>query len=316
MHTFKWKFSFSAHFVLWLLTYVRHVKHSLRDLKRSTMASWLNVMTLSVCLSVPAALYALSKNTVNLSHFKHEATLIQLYLYDSPDQKQHKQLMQELETNTKIKSVRYISKADALVEFEREMDIPNIQSMLGSNPLPAMLEVLPATGITSLDAIAELSSELRQHPQVEAARLNMNLLLKIYRFADLLTMLLFSLSLLLVVVIMLVIYNTIRLSLIQQHRQISVMRLVGATHSFIERPFIYLSIGYGFLSGSLAWLWVNGMTHFIAYKAVFLRLLPETYVAVSLSFMDWCCMVLLAILASLFATSLALKRYFKQQEAL
>lgn len=316
MHLFKRKYDFSAHFVLWLLTYIRHVRHSLRDLKRSTMASWFNVMTLSVCLSVPAALYALSKNTVNLAHVKHEATLIQLYLDDSSDQKQHNQLMQLLEKNEKIQRIRYISKADALIEFEREMDISNVQSMLGSNPLPAMLEVLPVVDLDSLEAIAELSSELRQHPQVEAARLNMNVLLKIYRMADLLTMLLLSFSLLLFTVVILVIYNTIRLSLIQQHRQISVMRLVGATISFIERPFLYLSIWYGFLSGSFAWLCVNGMTHFVVYKAAFLRLLPETYVAVSLSFVDWVCLVMLAILISLFATMLALKRYFKQQEVL
>jgi len=63
-----------------------------------------------------------------------------------------------------------------------------------------------------------------------------------------------AIALLLLLSVFLVVSNTIRLNILNQRAEIEVMKLVGATNSFIQRPFVYVGIWYGLLSGIVAWI--------------------------------------------------------------
>lgn len=66
-----------------------------------------------------------------------------------------------------------------------------------------------------------------------------------------------AIAVLLVLAVVLVIGNTIRLAIMNRRTEIEVMKLVGATEAFIQRPFLYTGIWFGIIGGILAWIIIN-----------------------------------------------------------
>ena len=70
-------------------------------------------------------------------------------------------------------------------------------------------------------------------------------------------------ALLLCVSVVLIVGNTIRLAILSQQDAIAIMKLVGATDSFIQRPFLYSGVWYGVFGGLLSWLAVSILANYL-----------------------------------------------------
>ena len=150
-----------------------------------------------------------------------------------------------------ISSFRYVSKDDALGELRGRLKDPSILEELPSNPLPAKFNVKP-TDPDRADAIiaaigdsAAIDSELGISYGKETA----DKLLSVARFIQWAGLGLISI---LLVASILLIGNTIRLSIFARRREVEVMKLVGATNWFIRWPFVIEGVICGLIGAALA----------------------------------------------------------------
>ncbi len=174
---------------------------------------------------------------------------LSVYFYPDVAEKEVKTVQAQLQSLSSVKTIEYIPEEEALEQFkEKHQDDPVIQEtleILEDNPLGATL-VIQAKDI---DRYAEISEVLADPDYAELIydkdiedyqtviqRLG-NLTDRIYQIA-------LIVSLIFVIVAVLVIFNTIRITIYTHREEIGIMRLVGATNWFIRGPFILESVIY------------------------------------------------------------------------
>ena len=126
---------------------------------------------------------------------------------------------------------------------------------LAQNPLPHAFIVYPKKN--DAQTLEILRDELRTWPKFEHVQLDsdwarkLEAMLKFARLAVLILAVLLSFALVAIT------FNTIRLQILTQREEIEVSKLIGASNSFIRRPFLYFGLVQGLLGGSAAWLIIN-----------------------------------------------------------
>jgi cell division transport system permease protein len=143
--------------------------------------------------------------------------------------------------------VRFVSKADALVKMRKEH--PEIVSELTNNPLPNSLEVTPKKG----EYTSQIAASLKPPPAgVDDVTYSAKTTSRVLQLAHVIeSVFLFAVAILLVAA-MILIANTIRLSIFSRRREIEVMKLVGASNWFVRGPFMLEGLLCGLIGSLLA----------------------------------------------------------------
>jgi len=208
----------------------------------STLLTWLLV---GAALSLPSGLYILLSNAENLREDWQGTAQISLYLKTSASIDAGKALAIEIAQRDAVQAAHYLSSAQALEEFEQRSGMVGITGSFDENPLPASIAVILAQA-ENLPAESQLLlQELAELALVDEAQLDQQWLERLYQLMQLLERLAWALSVLLSVAIVLIIGNTIRLSIENRRAEILIVKLTGGTNAYVQRPFIY----YGFLFG-------------------------------------------------------------------
>ena len=156
-----------------------------------------------------------------------------------------------LQNQGQIRSFTYVSKDDALKELRGRLKDPSILQELPSNPLPAKFNVKPANP----DNAQAIIDSVAGGPAIDAqlgisyGKETADKLLSVARFIQWAGLGLISI---LLVASILLIGNTIRLSIFARRREVEVMKLVGATNWFIRWPFVIEGIICGLIGAVLA----------------------------------------------------------------
>jgi cell division transport system permease protein len=142
-----------------------------------------------------------------------------------------------LQERGEVREFAYVSKDDALAQLRRRLKDPAILDELASNPLPAKFNVLPSDPERSRQIVSSLSSHPAVDPQLKIryGAETANRLLTVARFIQWAGLALIAI---LMVASVLLIGNTIRLSIFARRREVEVMKLVGGTNWFIRWPFV------------------------------------------------------------------------------
>lgn len=186
---------------------------------------------------------------------------ITIYVKDGVTDAQRTKIQSLLDNNSNLADVKYISKEQGLENFKENMgEYSELLSYLDENPIPETFLArvkdlssikLTVTAISSIDGVEQVKAPY----DFAGALINIKNTFTIIIIAILIT---------LVVVSIIVVSNTIRTSVFSRRNEISIMKYVGATDSFIKLPFFVEGTFIGILSGAAAW----GLTWFI-YDSVF-----------------------------------------------
>jgi cell division transport system permease protein len=155
-----------------------------------------------------------------------------------------------------VGSVQYVSKRQALAEQRKRY--PEAYDLLGSNPLPDTFRVTPDEPDNALklrDALSPTApggGRTSIDPSIETVKNSRDDTRKILVATRVVKLTTGLLAVLLIVASVLLVSNTIRLSLFSRRREVEVMKLVGATDWFIRWPFVIEGIVLGALGGALA----------------------------------------------------------------
>jgi cell division transport system permease protein len=177
---------------------------------------------------------------------------ISLYLKPDSDEEEIKALKAELSNLEEVKEIIYISKAEAL-EYFREKNSNNQEVLealreLGKNPLTPSLVIKPKGS----DKVESLISRLNVYESdlIESRNFSDHkvVLEKINNITDKASKVGMVISLIFIFITLLVVYNAIRVAIYTHKREIGIMRLVGASNSFVYMPFILSSLIYTLIS--------------------------------------------------------------------
>jgi cell division transport system permease protein len=186
-------------------------------------------------------------------------------LYDDATKAERQQLRGELEAIPHVDEVVYVSKAEAIKRLREQISDPGILDSLNSNPLPASFEVY-ADDAANLPAVKEAiyptGPEGKPFNSIIANEFPDDSAEKIEHVTGALKVVLTVITALLVLASLMLVGNTIRLSIYTRRREVEVMRLVGATRWFIRWPFMIEGVVVGFAGGLVAILilWLGKIT--------------------------------------------------------
>ena len=233
------------------LSVVRVVKFSLQDIGRNVWLSLVTIIILVLALFTVNMLLVVKVVGDTAVDAIKEKIDINLFLKSTAEEDEILALKAKLSNLSEVKQVEYISKAEALNFFrEKHENNPEILESLrelGSNPLAPTLIIKPA----NLDSFDDLTNKINAFDDeiIESRNFtNYKLMLeKINAITSKVTDAGIFLSSIFILITILVIYNSVRIAIYTHRHQITIMKLVGASNSFIQMPFLVSSIIYTFI---------------------------------------------------------------------
>ena len=232
---------------------------SLGRLVRNPFTSAMTIIVMAIAISLASGFYLLVVNMQQLTGNLESTNQISLFLKSNVSDKSAEKLADKIRKNSNIEKVALITKEQALTEFKIYSGFGDALSVLETNPLPIVIQVLPENTLDDLQSVENLIAGFAQLPQVEFAQMDMQWIERLQSIMQIIERGVFLLTVLLGFAVLFITGNTIRLELQNRRDEVVVAKLVGATYSFIQRPFLYTGFWLGFLSGFVAWVLVTLM---------------------------------------------------------
>jgi cell division transport system permease protein len=226
--------------------YVGEAVRSLRANLATTLAATVTVLIVMFFLGVFVALgsYLYAK----VDQVRGE-TKVSVYLKDDALNRQVGTLEVRLRQNPDVKNVVYLSKDAALAKMKKQLGKDNnVFKQLPVNPLPASLEV----HLHDPGQAKEVAATVRGRPGVDSVNYGGKTADRVLRVGATIEAVVGGLILVLAIAAVLLIANTIRLSIHSRRREIEVMKLVGATNWFVRMPFVIEGMLCGLVGAAVA----------------------------------------------------------------
>jgi cell division transport system permease protein len=233
------------------------LREALRSMSRNAVPSFAAMASVLVTVLVLGVFIPVVQATTGAANDVRSRVLVNVYLKTGAkagDVARVRTLLDERVAH--VGRVQYVDKARAL--REQRARYPEAYDLLGSNPLPDTFRVTPDKPDNALklrDALAPTTpggGRTTIDPAIDSVKNSRDDTQKILIATRVVKLTTGLLAVLLVVASVLLVSNTIRLSLFSRRREVEVMKLVGATDSFIRWPFVIEGVVLGALGGTLA----------------------------------------------------------------
>jgi len=309
------KTSVFRRFVMFWVHHAQQGIGSLGELFRNPLASIMTIAVLGLSLTLPSTLYILVKNSQSVTSGLNEASEISLYLQKELSREQVENFAERVSLWEEVASTDIIFKDVALEEFRNASGFGSAIDYLQRNPLPDVVLVLPTQEHRAPERARTLLQRLQNEREVNSATLDITWLSRLQALIRLVQDILGAIALLLCSAVVLIVGNTIRLMILNRKDEIEVMKLVGATNAFIQRPFLYTGFWYGLLGGILAWLATLILTWWISRAMVQVTELYESpFRLVGLSLQEALILWASAIVLGLLGSYMAVRRHVSRIE--
>ncbi|MDD5228547.1 MAG: permease-like cell division protein FtsX [Methylococcales bacterium] len=232
---------------------------SLGRLVASRLNAVLTIIVLSISISLACGFYLLVENVQQLTSDLESSNQISLFLRDDVSLASANRLANGIKLDPSVQTVKVITKEQALKEFEDFSGFGEAVRALEKNPLPIVLQVIPKNSLEEGQNIETLVENFKQAGEVDFAQLDMQWVKRLQLMIQVAQVSVALLGVLLSLAVLFITGNTIRLELHNRKDEIVIAKLVGATNSFVQRPFLYSGFWIGFFSGISAWFIVTIM---------------------------------------------------------
>lgn len=216
----------------------------------------------------------------NLSVYVRENIAISVQLSDDMPETEILQYQKRLNKASYVKETTYISKTQALREQTEAMGTDPAE-FIGYNPFNASIEIRLNSAYANSDSIQWIQDELLSNKHILEVNYPQELMDSVNRNLQKISLALLALAGLLTLISFALINNTIRLTIYSKRFLIHTMKLVGASWSFIRRPFLWQNVRIGILAAVLADAILTGMSYLlIRYEPDLLAVITPTVVLI------------------------------------
>jgi cell division transport system permease protein len=188
-----------------------------------------------------------------LDGFREKVSVISINVADDTPLQSVYGFQQQLSTDPRVASVKFITKDQALANFTRDPNNAVLATQLDGNPLDAKLEVQ----VRNLSDVASIDTLARQWSGVDPTNptnYQGDFVKRMLQLSQWLSLAGVGLLVILVIVSVVIVMNTIRTAVYHRRKEIEVMKLVGATEWFVRGPFVIEGVMTGLIAASIALL--------------------------------------------------------------
>jgi cell division transport system permease protein len=241
----------------WAARHGQALLSSAGHLSRKPVATLFTVMVMALALSLPLALGVLVQNVQAVTGNFSNAIGLSVYLKTGTAEQRARQLVQAASSQHSVERATLVTSAEALKEFRSDSGFGAALDALDDNPLPHLIAIRPKSD-ASPDEIETLRRYLVAWPEVDTVQLDSDWVRRYTAIMEVLHTLLTVAVVLLGMGVVAVVFNTIRLEILNRRAEIEVTKLVGGSNAFVRRPFLYTGALYGVMAGLLGWALVTG----------------------------------------------------------
>jgi cell division transport system permease protein len=234
-------------------------KFAKRRLRTSYITS-LTSITLMLFVLGFFGLLILHANSIK-KHVK-ENIRMKVFIHNNVKEAEIYRLQKTLDATDGIKSTNYISPEEGAKLYSEEIGEDFVKFLDGVNPIHGEIEVFLNEQYANVDSLQHFADRIAKKPIVEEVRFHEDYVQAINDNITRISVYLLVFSAFMLLISMVLISNTIRLSIYAQRFLIRTMKLIGATKGFIRSPFVWRSIFQGFLSAFLA----SALLAYLLYK--------------------------------------------------
>lgn len=228
------------------------IREGIRTITRNSSLFFLSLLVISISLFL-LSLFALV--TANLYYFLNvldEKIEIIAFLEENADSEALKSNILKI---SGVKDVIYISSDEALKNLQSELqESEEVLNVFEKNPLPASLRIKLAAKSRNANGLEEISNKIMLLRGIKETIYGGELVDQLKKITNVISV--FDIGLLLIIIfsVIFVIFQTIKLTIFARSTEIEIMKLVGASNSFIAIPFTFEGIVQGIIGGSIAFI--------------------------------------------------------------
>lgn len=275
------------------------IREGLKGFRRARLATIITITSISFALLLLGFFTVFVQNVDALIGDFRSQFEIEVFLEADADDSVGAKIHDQIKTIEGVSSVEYIDKMKAADRFEREFG-RSVFDVLDSNPLPITCTVTLKEEYQNTQAIEQISNKIQQMKYVNDIIYQGDLLVLIDQYINLIYLIAGGIGFVLSLIAFILLYNTIRLTIYARSDIIEIMKLVGATSSFIRRPFVV----EGFMQG----LFGAVLASALLYVSIYL-ILKFVYPYLSNQVEPYMVMTAFGVIIGLFSSRLSVSRY-------
>jgi len=278
-----------------------------RAVKGRLRSSYISsVISISLVLFTLGLLGILVISAQKLSAYVKENIGFEVYLNEGVTQADALYLKKQLDASTYIKSTQYFSEQDAAKIMANELG-EDFMAYLGYNPLNAYIEAKLKADYANNDSISRILGWLKQFPQVKEVDYQRSLIDLVNENVSRISIIILIFAGLMLFISLVLINNTIRLSVYSKRFIINTMKLVGASWGFIRRPFLLKSILHALYASFVAIALLIGLIYAINKEFADLLAILDTPSLIAI----FIAITAIGIVINFFATLLAVNKFLR-----
>ncbi len=192
---------------------------------------------------------------------------LEVYLEDDISEELREFIEREILSWKEVDSINFVSKEQALEEFKKQYEGSDILKEIGGNPLPASFEIM----LKSPEKIDQVALRFYDKDGNHIEGVNdviwgKEYVDKLFSITAIIGAVAFLIIIVLLLAAIVLIFNTIRLSIYARRKEIEVMKLVGATNWFVRLPFLFEGFFEGFTGGIVSVILLYFISNFLLIK--------------------------------------------------
>ncbi|HCQ29052.1 MAG TPA: cell division protein FtsX [Flavobacteriales bacterium] len=280
-------------------------KYARRKAKTSSVST---VISISLVLFTLGLIGIILLNAKLLSDHVKENIGFSIILKPEVKEVEFKQIQKSLDAEPFVRETIFVDPDSAALQLEKDLG-EDFLDFLGYNPLLPTIDIKLNPEYAKTDSLANIEKQLLENKYIKEVYYRKDLVAAINENVKKITFILLGLASLLLLISIAMINNSIRLAIYAQRFIIKTMQLVGATPSFIRRPFIRKAVLNGFISSILALAMLTGVLYWIKQE------IPEiiNHQNIELYAFLYIFIIIIGVFISYISTYFAVRKYLRIQ---
>ncbi|MFO7929023.1 MAG: permease-like cell division protein FtsX [Candidatus Humimicrobiaceae bacterium] len=288
------------------------------NFKRNFLMAFTAITTVAITLFIVGLFSIIVYDVLGVLNSIKSQVEIAVYLEDNISQNLKVYLEEEIKSWGEIEDVKFVSKEQALEQFKEENEGSDILKEIKGNPLPPSFELtLSNPEKVNQVAVRFLDKDGEYIEGIDDVIYGQNYVDKLFSIIAIVGTIALLIIIMLLLATIVLIYNTIRLSIHARRKEIEVMKLVGASNWFVRIPFLFEGFFEGFVGSLISALILYFLGKFLLIRgemalADTMRIRDLAIVGSgNISIYIYGGLIVLGGLVGLISSMLALRRYLK-----
>ncbi|MFV9474346.1 cell division protein FtsX [Advenella sp. RU8] len=238
----------------WLRHHLYAIRIAARRLLGTPFSSLTNIIVIALVLTLPLLASAILVSMEPLARNISVNPAISLFMKETTTIEQTRAVASQLqnEHSQSILTLEVIDKADALKSLKASETWSDALKVLPQNPLPHSIVITLSDEASATETAEQLAQAWSKRPEVDLLQFDSAWIQKLEAILYFIRIVLGLLAAGVALIVITTVFNTVRMQALVQRDEIAVARLVGATESFVRRPFLYFGAITGMTAGLLA----------------------------------------------------------------